>query len=173
MNYSLDPLRELEFTFPYDTFSYKIFCSYCNYFSDGRVKHVEDYEYEDIMNDHQCTEYCNNIFCKKKLIIDKKLKSEFYIINEKYFMCFKCMKCNINNQDKFKFRSFWKIPKNSIYKKQSTSSRNLIEIKKSYSYLFEDSWFEYYNSLNLKTQCLEMHQIDYNIYLNLQNLGIV
>lgn len=173
MNYTFDALRELEFTFPYHTFSYKIFCSYCNYFSDGRVKHVEDFEYEDIIKKHECNDYCNNNFCKKKIIIDKQLKSEFYIINEKYFMCFKCMKFNIKYQDKFKFRSFWKIPKNSIYKKQSSSSRNLDEIKKSYPYLFEDYWFEYYNKLDLKTQYLEMNQIDHNIYLNLQNLGIV
>lgn len=164
----LIPIRGMTYTMPAFGFGHQIQCSYCNYQNPfgQKVEKVEDRELEDLQK-HECHDRCNAFTCKKRLLIGPGLQNEFYVIDEKYFMCYQCMKEGKANG--LKFRDYWKIPKGTIHipLSKNESHRTTEYLRSECPWMHEDLW---YSSRILNN---ERERNDYNIYLKLKDEGIV
>lgn len=171
-------MRGMEYTIPNsDGFDYHIHCSYCSYtsFEDSGVKKIEDVEFDTLIHDHICHERCNAFTCKKPLFINNQMRSEFYVVDEKYFMCFKCVKEGKMTATTTieTIRAFWKIPKCAVHVTESKKRdvyRNTEYFRLQCPWIHEDLWYRKYYHTHKNDEGVFS---DYVIYSNLARKGIV
>jgi beta-lactamase class D len=93
------------------------------------------------------------------------MRSEFYVIDEKYFMCYKCVKED-KVSEKQRIRSYWKIPKNA----QHTDDGKATKFHRfHYPWMHEDLWYNDHRKHRNEEGAFK----DYVIYRKLLNEGIV
>jgi hypothetical protein len=160
----------MQYTLPSSSSAYWVFCSNCDYHCFGAVHKVEPDKYEKWLN-HKCSLFCFSD-CPKHFILDEKRTSEFYVLEESKFICYKCIKTG--EFDSKSYRPFWKIPKNATYRFNYSMKRDPHDIREKYPFLFEDSWYSgYYCKLMPVQQAFDDIVLDYKMYLELKSLKIV
>jgi hypothetical protein len=152
---NMNPQREMIYRVPSSTSTYCIKCSFCDRESYATPNSIEDEK--EKWDSHQCTRYCNGFSCKKYLV--KSNYHEFYVADEKYFVCSSCYnKC----KDHYSLRPFWKLPVGSrIFNKpgQWMMIRTDQSYRKESPYNFEDLWYLWYTKLDSFGK--DFHKKDY------------
>lgn len=126
------------------------------------------------MENHTCLEYCNGFSCKKHYLIDENRMNEFYVLDEKYFVCYKCMKSG--KFDTMHYRHYWKLPKNVEYKRKNIDycKRNHQETRSDHPYLFEDLWYKkHYKKLDSYGKEHKGIVLDYQNYEKLIHANVL
>lgn len=140
----LRPLRGMTYNMPSSTDAHRVYCSYCDHRSYGRVKKINGKDYNKYLN-HQCCPWdCNESTCKKCLLIDDQRTSEFYVLEEKYFVCYSCMKTG--HFDNMNYRPYWRLPEGAVYVHIPGQfiERTHKGIRSTKAMLFEDLWYDKY-----------------------------
>lgn len=154
------------YSVPSSTSTYYIYCSFCGRNSYATPESISKADLAKWQN-HVCDEYCNGFSCKKCYLINDNEHHEFYVEDEKYFLCYRCRKAGKGTN----IRPFWKLPRNAqmlTTRGQFIQSRTTQSYRSGAPYNHEDLWYtKYYLKLSDYQKKWENIADDYKIFSDL------